>query len=209
MTREPAAAGMQSRTQRGMVLVISLVFLVIISFVALYAMRGATLDEQAARNMRASQLATVAAETAMRYCEDTTKAIASGWLTDDAFKGRIQQISDEPANPDNLDDDPTPQLPTRWKVRANWDKSGPIAITVPASELSAAGSGISSASSEAPRCMVERYQPIPEDKVSDKRVGYLVTAVGFAPGWQDGDPESPSSSEAWLQSAFFGAPINN
>ena len=58
------------RRQRGMVLVVSLIILVVITLLAISAMRVTTLEERMAGNTRDRQLAFQAAEYALREAQD-------------------------------------------------------------------------------------------------------------------------------------------
>ncbi|MGN5139287.1 pilus assembly PilX family protein [Aeromonas sp. 164P] len=55
--------------QRGMVLILSLIFLVVISLLAMAGMRGGLLQEKMVGNYKETQLALQAAETALREAE--------------------------------------------------------------------------------------------------------------------------------------------
>ena len=72
MRRYPTPTG-TARRQRGVVLAMSLIFLAILSLVGLYAMRGSIQGEQVSKNLRSSEVATQAAETALRFCEDRVR----------------------------------------------------------------------------------------------------------------------------------------
>ena len=56
--------------QAGVVLMVAMIMLIIISLLAAITVRNATSSEGINANLRQTQLATQAAETALRYCED-------------------------------------------------------------------------------------------------------------------------------------------
>lgn len=84
MTAEfgPSPARTSVPSQRGIVLFVALIMLVIISLMAVMIVRNATSSEAVNSNVRQLQLATQAAETALRYCEDAAiNLINSGTAT--------------------------------------------------------------------------------------------------------------------------------
>lgn len=190
MSRKSFKPRARPAAQRGVVLFMSLVFLVILSFVGIYAMRGTILGEQVSRNIRASEIANQAAETALRHCEDLVVA------HDSSIKGKIQPIDHSI---------PEGELPRMWQTRANW-WNATLVHDIPYDQLTASGARLFRAADEAmrPLCMVERFEVIPENpRVPDPRIGFLITAVGFSPDYaQNAAHNATAGSEAWLQSAL-------
>src|SRR3954463_11826450 len=68
-------------SERGIVLIIALVMLAIISLLAVMTVRNTTSSEAVNGNVRLQQLATEAAEFALRYCEDATGQLMAGNVT--------------------------------------------------------------------------------------------------------------------------------
>lgn len=66
------------RAQRGMVLYVSLLLLLVLTLVGLVATRNTTLDERMAATQRDHDLALQAAEAALRYGESTLKNASAG-----------------------------------------------------------------------------------------------------------------------------------
>lgn len=79
------------RSQRGSALVISLVFLVVMTLIAVGAMRDTTLQERMAGNLRDRSLAFQAAEAALREGEN--------WLLSPAGRLTAGNLADELADP--------------------------------------------------------------------------------------------------------------
>lgn len=192
MNRKSFEHRTQPATQRGVVLFMSLVFLVILSFVGIYAMRGTILGEQVSRNIRSSEIANLAAETALRHCEDLIVA------HDSSIKDKVQPMDHSI---------PEGELPRMWQTRANWwDEDPPLFLSIPYSQLTASDARLFRGTGDTtlPRCMVERFEVIPENpRVPDPRIGFLITAVGFSPDYaQNAAHNASAGSEAWLQSAL-------
>lgn len=190
MNRKSFEHRAQPATQRGVVLFMSLVFLVILSFVGIYAMRGTILGEQVSRNIRSSEIANLAAETALRHCEDLVVA------HDSSIKGKVQPMDHSI---------PEGELPRKWQTRANW-WNATMVHGISYSELTASDARLFRGTGDTtlPLCMVERFEVIPENpRVPDPRIGFLITAVGFSPDYaQNAAHNATAGSEAWLQSAL-------
>lgn len=140
--------------QRGVVLPLSLVILVMVTMLAITAIRGVTTEERIAANLRSSALGFEQSELGLRHCEAIV--LTGGQpLVDNRFN-----------SPD--------QLGTSWKTTANWSDARvqqPPAAHVPA--------GI-----PAPRCMIEEALGAPDQFVTQYRAGtrpalYTVTSRGF------------------------------
>lgn len=174
--------------QRGVVLAMSLIFLAILSLVALFAMRSSILGEQVSKNIRSNEVARQAAETALRYCENQVRT------------GAIAQ----PAP--SLDQS---GLPADWQTRTNiFDTSK--SIEVPSTQLVASGM---QALPVLPRCFIASATlPLAPGEGNDPNAGassmnstaVWITAVGFSADYERKgsaltDP-AISGGEVWLQS---------
>ena len=104
------------RTQRGMVLVICLIMLLLLTLSGLAAMRGSTLQEKMAGNSRDSEQAFLAAESALRNGElfmTTAAAVASGAFNTTGSTG--------------LYDVATSGVPVDWQsASTNWRNSASL-----------------------------------------------------------------------------------
>lgn len=174
-----------ARCQQGVVLAMSLIFLAILSLVALFAMRSSILGEQVSKNIRSNEVARQAAETALRFCENEVRT------------GAIAQ--------------PAPSLdqsgsPADWQTRANiFDASK--SVEVPSTQLVAAGM---QPLSVLPRCLVETTTlPLAPGEGNDPNAGAVaqnstavwITAVGFSADYErNGSGQAISGGEVWLQS---------
>lgn len=98
MRTKPAMNG-----QRGVVLPLALVMLVMVTLIAIVALRGVTSEERIAANLRASSVAFEQAELALRFCENI------------AFTGGI--------NLDNARIDSTSTTGLAWRNPANWSST--------------------------------------------------------------------------------------
>jgi type IV pilus assembly protein PilX len=175
------------RTQRGVVLIIALIMLVVISFMATLGMRNAASSEAVSGNVRTTVLATQAAEIALRHCEETTvQVVRAGAAAPTGFS--ILAASSTP----------------RWReVTTTWDSSSTDVFQVPLTLVNQAGTAATF--QRPPECMVENLRVITSAGVPSITSSYVVTARGFGPE-VPADPTStrtrPVGSEVWLQSTI-------
>ena len=80
-------------SERGVVLPIALIMLVIISFAGLLAARNSATFEQFSNNMRTNQVARVAAEDALRQCERIARSTVEGSAAFAADVGKIEDTN--------------------------------------------------------------------------------------------------------------------
>ena len=199
--------------QRGVVLIVSLIMLVIISLLASFSIRNATSTEAVAGNARTAQLATQAAEAALRYCArqmDTYYANYGSATTTFALYPKPFPYADYPrashknaageldywdgatsvaANTADAASVAPPQFPSGKKVL--W--------IVPTTEI-----GGTATYRRPPECMVEPMIVINSAGTGTSTTSsYVITARGFGPEVADTDPAvrtRPRGSEVWLQS---------
>jgi type IV pilus assembly protein PilX len=167
------------RAQRGVVLALSLILLVIISLVSVMAVRGSLSSEQVAKNLRTNAIAMQAAEMALRFCENQVMSGAS-----------IYPINEMPLTS-------TATFPTLWQTRANWSDSA-IAGTL-SDEVTNSANTAARALATRPQCMIERY-PLLTATGGVPRESYLITAVGYSPDYRTSSGQITSGGEVWLQS---------
>lgn len=149
------------RHQRGTVLVISLIMLTVLSMLAFSAVRSTTAEERIAGDLRNSNVAFQAAETALRYCEGEVSRYIATRTADvpvHAFTGNSAAIP-----------------PSAWKLSANWaeDNTG-MSRTVPAAmKLPHV--------SRQPECMIEEWIFALRNTLdgSEPFISYQVTARGY------------------------------
>lgn len=178
--------------QQGVVLALALILLTVVSLVAIYTLRGTITGEQVSKNLRSNAVATQAAETALRICEDAVR-IGQTKLGSGASEVEFTVLE----VPENMGS----ELPQQFSNRANWVVSGSAktANQIPAELVTETNMR----PIPAPRCMVERYQlPIMgEDKTMSQPV--LITAIGYAPDYQaDANGAAVAGGEVWLQSVL-------
>lgn len=187
-----------SSAQRGIVLVLALVMLVVISLLTALAVRNATSSEAVNSNVRQTQLASQAAETALRYCEDAViNMVAAGTATFNFSTGASATTVTLVAT--NVHD-MTTGTPTSM-VAANWDSTSAAnnILIVPTDSVNR--SGITSTFSRPPECMVERLSPSTSVTYSKN---FIITARGFGPevAAANAGRARPVGSEVWMQSSL-------
>jgi Tfp pilus assembly protein PilX len=181
------ARGLQH--QRGVVLVIALSLLVVISLLAITSMRNAGSSESVLGNVRTTELATQAAEIALRHCKLSVLKVQNN------AKGDITSAEasyDTTFNAVNILEASTPP---HWQdTSGNWDKAPTMAYVLPLSLVNQAGGAIVATYQRAPECMVEKLD------LSGDTDFYVVTARGFGPEVAKASGERPVGTEVWLQS---------
>lgn len=185
--RNPGRRG-RPTAQRGVVLIIALVMLVVISLLTTLSIRSAISTESVSGNVRTTELASQAAEIALRYCEDAVVQLYSGTVT-------------LALTPDILGYQPTP----RWLSAANWDVNPTEAFVVP-SEFVNQATGTATYKRQ-PECMVERMPVVitvagvPTLSITST---YVITARGFGPevAIANAARSRPQGSEVWMQSTI-------
>ena len=162
------------KNQHGVVLIIALILLVVISLLAVSTLHNAASTESVAGSVRTTELATQAADIALRYCENDVLVKVNN-STNPYTAGTGEQ----------------------WKVITIWDTETPTKIyTIPLAVLQL--NGISDTYKRPPECMVE--QLLTKSTTSSF---YLITARGFGPevpALASGTRVRPVGTEVWLQS---------
>ena len=185
--RRPAKTA-HKRPQTGVVLIIALVMLVVISLLATLSIRNAVSTESVSGNVRTTQLATQAAEIALRYCEEAVVQLNSPGTGTLAVTPAILDYTSPP----------------RWVTTgANWDGSASSAtvFVIPTASVNKVGSVTFN---RFPECMVERVPVVTTANVLSVTSTYTITARGFGPevAAVDAARTRPTGSEVWLQSTI-------
>lgn len=171
-------------SERGVVLPIALIMLVIISFAGLLAARNSATFEQFSNNMRTNQVARVAAEDALRQCERIARSTVEGSA---AFAADVGKIED--TNVISADTEAAISAGI-WNTRSNWASGAANLITVTPSYT---GSVVQTSAQlrNAPTCIVQAM-------VNDR---FLITSRGLSSdAVVDANGLLTAGSEVWLQS---------
>jgi Tfp pilus assembly protein PilX len=178
------------KKQRGLVLIVSIVLLAIVSVLAAFSTRNAASAENASGNVRLMELATQAAEVALRHCEDSVAhviAIANGETSD--YETTFAQANILPES-----------MQSAWESAAGWDTNTPNVFVLPLEKVNQAG--LAPTYKRPPECMVVRMPfVLPGGSISTD-TAFVITARGFGPEVEAADPQRrrPAGSEVWLQS---------
>lgn len=175
-------------TQHGVVLIVALIMLVVISILAVTSMRNAASTEALAGNVRTTELATQAAEIALRHCESSVVeliTVASG-ATSTGYVTTLASTDILPAT-----------TPPRWQNIATWDSATSSTFVLPTSLV-----GGTSTYKRAPECMIETVPVIAAGSTAvSSTTSFVITARGFGPEVAaDATRARPKGSEVWLQS---------
>ena len=188
-TRTPLAYAPRHQAERGIVLVIALILLVIISLLAVTSLRNAGSSESVAGNVRTTELATQAADIALRHCESSaikiTKLIANA-----------SDTSAQATYPTTLVEANVQRVTTadQWKSVTNWDSTTTTAVFVLPSDLV----GNTATYQRPPECMVESLTGVTP---TGPPASFVITARGFGPEVAAGTGR-PAGTVAWLQSTI-------
>lgn len=179
------------RRQQGVVLIIALIMLAVISILAALNMRNSASTESISGAVRATNLATQAAEIALRYCEDSTReVIGSATIFPSASPTTFTAANVLPYN-----------SPPNWNNLATWDSTSTDTFVLPTAYINQ--SGLMATFSRPPECMVE---PLPTlvSGVGSNTTSFVITARGFGPevAAAGASRSRPVGAEVWLQSTI-------
>ena len=187
-TRTPLAYAPRHQAERGIVLVIALILLVIISLLAVTSLRNAGSSESVAGNVRTTELATQAADIALRHCESSaikiTKLIANA-----------SDTSAQATYPTTLVEANVQRVSTadQWKSVTNWDSTTTAVFVLPPDLV-----GNTATYQRPPECMVESLTGVTP---TGPPASFVITARGFGPEVAAGTGR-PAGTVVWLQSTI-------
>ena len=190
-TRTPLANRPGHQDQRGIVLVIALILLVIISLLAVTSLRNAASSESVAGNVRTTELATQAADIALRHCESAAIKVVRV-LGGDTTSAEATYADQGLTSAEIL----WATTADQWKSVTNWDTSTTAAFELPSSLV-----GGTATFKRPPECMVESLTGITP---SGPPASFVITARGFGPevAAADASRTRPVGSVVWLQSTI-------
>ena len=175
-------------TQKGVVLIIAMIMLIVVSILAVTSMRNAASTEALAGNVRTTELATQAADIALRHCESSVVEINSvaGGATP-SYATTITAADILPA-----------ATPPNWQNTSTWDSVSANVLVLPNALVGGNGTY-----KRPPECMIENI-PIIKAGTStvNNTASYVITARGFGPevAAADASRTRPMGSEVWLKS---------
>ncbi|WP_241209537.1 PilX N-terminal domain-containing pilus assembly protein [Melaminivora alkalimesophila] len=183
--------------QRGTVLVISLILIVILSLLGTFAIRNATQAERSVNGIRSAYTAREAAETALRFCEQV--AIYDGEdkeYSEWGSTGLRSKIIKDPVITSEQDSS------AKWRNATNWEDGSPSLIRVPDKyfkrHIGAMAAADSAQLSNPPLCVIQKLETVSTPKLE----GYLITARGFSnnASFDGSSGKAKLGGEAWMQS---------
>ena len=186
----------RSQSQHGVVLIIALVLLVIISLLAVSSIRNAGSSESVSSNVRTTELATHAAEIALRYCEAKVLAIrTTPPSTTEVFK--IFPKINPPTNP---------LYPYKWQDTTSatgWDSSSETSLLHDISLNLVNKDDVNHVKYQRPPEFIA--ETLDEESAAGA-FRYVITARGFGPEVLKLDVKTqrvrPIGTEVWLQSTI-------
>jgi Tfp pilus assembly protein PilX len=179
------------RAQSGVVLIIAMIMLIVISVLAISSMRNSASTEALAGNVRTTELATQAADIALRHCESSLIEIATvaagspstGYVTSMTATNILAAAT-----------------PPNWQGTTNWDTTSTNAFVLPTSLV-----GGTATFQRPPECMIENMIVIPAGStVANTSSTYVITARGFGPevAAADASRTRPNGTQVWLQTTL-------
>ena len=184
LNRFSALNGRTRLTQRGIVLPLALLLLVVISIVGVMAIGNSTQSEKTIQSLRSNAMAQQAAEIALRYCEDLTME-----KTDDPAVKRYTATDYGKISETSLTDQNASTA--LWQLSASWKSGATNLIVLP---TSAYKNGVGGDLKTAPTCIVQKLGSS----------SYLITARGLGnDALLDGSTgKAKAGAEVWLQSVI-------
>ena len=189
----PARRDIARQPESGVVLIIALIMLVVISLLATFSIRGALSSESVSGNVRTTQMATQAAELALRYCEDAV----------------VNNVRNAIALPSGLSVQAASSTPLGVST-TYWDTAsrGTVVFVLPSTSVNGTVTY-----KRMPECIAEQVPVVNSTGTALTTTStYLITARGFGPEVPGCDstvlpPTSgacsrPDGSEVWLQSTL-------
>lgn len=173
--------------QHGVVLVIALVLMVVMSLLAITALRNTASNESIASYVQSTELATQAADIALRHCEASVLYLKGGAAP---YATALAAANILPAS-----------SPPRWQdmtLQTGWDSASTSAYVLPPALVNQAAGMALRAYRRPPECMVEQVS----GATAGTATFYVITARGFGPEVEEADAarSRPVGSEVWLQS---------
>lgn len=181
--------------QRGVVLIIAMILLVVVSLLAVSSVRNSASTESVLGNVRTSELAAQAADIALRHCEASVVEVisvaggASPSYPTTFVLANIQAASTTP----------------QWQSTGIWDSSANSVYVLPLALVNQAGGTIGATYRRPPECLVESLPVIlTGTSAVNISTSFVVTARGFGPEVPalaaSAARVRPLGSEVWLQS---------
>lgn len=188
----------RNKKQAGFVLAVSMIFLVVMTLLAISAIKKSSMDEKIAANLRAQVTSFQAAEKALRFCERALDlAAGSTTLCTLRESSLIKPIeNNNPADPLNAN----ANFPTQWRDEGNWKGSGSNPATKIPYDSKDKVEGLDAESQ--PQCMIEPW-PINSNgatgsKGTNKFPAWVITARS-GPKISAEENEKGSVAVVWLQ----------
>ena len=167
-----------NKNEGGVVMIMALSILLSISILAVTSIRSSTSSERIAANVKTAEMASQAAEMALRYCEAKAIAMGTAGETPNGVSGAWMNGS-------------------AWNTA--WDSNSTSNYILPDEVANPAGMAIK-VYQRPPECMIEETTSLS----AGDSLFYLITARGFSPDAlpADSNRSRPAKRETWLQSSI-------
>lgn len=177
------------KEQKGVVLIVALILLVVVSLLAMTSLRKAATTENITGNVRTTELANQAAEIALRHCESSAVKIAK-------LNANASDTTAEATYSSTFDKTKIAAAGTnQWQNKTTWDSAGTAVFVLPTTLM-----GGTSTYKRPPECMIELLSSGTGSTVVVP-ASFVITARGFGPEVAAGTGR-PQGTEVWLQSTI-------
>lgn len=188
--------------QKGIVLIVALIMLIIISLLAALSVHNATSSEGVSSNVRQTQSANQVTDAALRYCEAALESWASGSTATFNFSTGASSTT-VTFGAAYVQDLPAGTATLTSMTASNWDgtTNAGVILVVPSSSSFVNSTLTMPNFNRAPECMFERLAASTDPAYSQS---FAVTAHGFGPEVAAADTQRtrPVGSEVFLQSTL-------
>ncbi len=173
-------------SQRGVVLIISLIMLVVLSLLATLSIRNAASSESVSGNVRTTLLATQAAEIALQHCEKWAAQLAG--VAAHGLTGGPPTVVGTATTP-------------AWRTLSTWDSGGASSVyDIPLALVN--NDAAAPTYARAPECLIEKVSVVNSAGNFTDTSTRVITARGFGPDENGAVRTRPTGSEVWLQSTI-------
>ena len=183
---------LRQQPQTGVVLVIALILLIVISLLAVTSIRNAGSSESISGNVRTTELATQAADIALRHCEASIINVEN-------IRGGAPATYTPAYTPALVESNVIrASSAVTWQGTTNWDGTSTLAYVLPSGYI-----GGTATFKRPPECMVESLTGTAPASTG-ANAAFTVTARGFGPevAAADNARSRPVGTVVWLQSTL-------
>jgi type IV pilus assembly protein PilX len=190
---KPRNQQQRPKRDQGIVLIVAMILLIVISLLVVNSVRISGSSEGVSGNVRTTELATQAADIALRHCEASVLRVVLNSTGDFTSTGATYSTTFTTTNILPASASPT------WQNLTTWDTSTTATYALSLPQVNRAGA---TTYHRPPECMVEPLVTwISGEVAPSSTASFVVTARGFGPEVPAAPSGGrPAGTEVWLQS---------